>query len=114
MALFHKDVGLPQIDLPKGKFQLDYGNHARQESVQDRFGEIDLPQVIDADSAEVVEVEVERGIVQKILYRFRLDGTRDVCMPVIPRGPRMFVKTVWCNVRGDNHRTLDRSKYSVP
>lgn len=114
MPLYHKEVGIPAINLPKGKYRLDYGSHARQEATQDRFGEIELPEFLDADSAEVIEVEVERGIVQKILYRFKLDGQRDVCMPVIPRTGAMFVKTVWVNLRSDKHKTLDRSKYAKP
>jgi len=115
MPLYHKDIGLPKVSLPTGQFTLDYSSHAREEAVVDRYGNIKLPRVIDTSKAEVIEVETDTsGKVSKVLYRMQLDERRDICMPVIPRGLKLFVKTVWVNLRSDRHKTLDRSKYAKP
>jgi len=111
MALYHKDVFMPPgLKLPTGSMSLNYGGHARMESIADRYGSIKLPNVIDFDNFEPIEVEVnERGKVVKVLYRGSLDNRRDLCIVIIPS--KRFVKTVWVNLKTDKHKTLDTSKY---
>jgi hypothetical protein len=110
--LYHVDVFMPALPLPNGSFSLDYGRHATQESIRDRYGIINPPKYIDTRNAKVIEVETCGGIIQKILYRMPLDATRDVCIVVIPRTRYVwFVKTLWVNLRSDKHKTLRRERY---
>jgi len=110
MALFHKDVFLPKFPLPQGKLALTYSNHAKQESESDKYGEVILPDTLDTEKAQVIEVELDNKGVAKIVYRLPMTDRRDISLAVIP-GRSLFVKTIWLNPRNDNHRTLNRKRY---
>lgn len=88
-----------------------YGDHARFEAQVDRYGKIALPKTLDLSKMKVIEVEVIDGRVTKILFRGSLDATRDLCIVLTSD---MYVKTVWVNLKSDNHRTLNRAKYDLP
>lgn len=112
MDLYHADIRLPDgFVAPVATVEINYGSHARQEAMADRYGLIDLPVRVPLNRMRVIEVGVEAGKVSKILFRGTLDSERDICMVLVPaRGP-WFCKTVWVNLRSDKHATLDRSRY---
>ena len=62
---------------------------------------------------EVVEAEVNHGIVTKIVTRLphRFDNTVDICFAIAFDDDGVHVKTLWLNNRKDNHFTIDESKY---
>jgi hypothetical protein len=114
MALFSPRVYMPAFlatKLPVGNFPLDYGNHAREEQKNDRFGELVLPESLDTSKAEVIEVELIGKDITKVVYRMPMDKYRDISLAVIP-GKKMFVKTVWSNPWNDNHKTLKTGRYA--
>lgn len=86
-----------------------YSKHAVDASMNDRFGTFTLPNVISTQTSEVIEVEVVGGKFHKALFRMSHDDERDVCVVVLLNESR--AKTAWVNLRSDEHRTLDDSKY---
>lgn len=114
MALFTPDVYLPaSLPLPSGVFNLDYGNHAKYKQKKDKFGPLVLPQILDTNKAQIVEVELIGKKITKVVYRMPMDKYRDICLAVIPRNNNlMFVKTVWSNPWNDKHSTLKTERYA--
>lgn len=111
MELFHADIRLPEgFVAPTARVPLRWTRHADEARKNDRYGDIPRFKTATLRRLSVVEVGVENGKVVKILFRGRLDDTRDVCMVLIP-GREWTVKTVWVNERNDAHKTLDRSRY---
>lgn len=114
--LYHKDIGFPEdIHLPRGfspVMDLNYGSHARMEAMQDRYGEIRLPHRIDVRKGQTIEIGVTGKEVTKMVLRFSYDETRDIIIVLMPK--THFVKTVWFNLKTDQHKTLDHSKYADP
>lgn len=108
-GLYHRDLGLP-VTLGFATM-LRYSPHALEEASSDRYGNLDLPKSIGTHEAEVIEVEVRNGKPFKALLRKPYDDRRDICLVVLL--DRGIVKTVWCNLRNDNHHTLDTSKYMM-
>lgn len=112
MDLYHFQVGFPKwFTKPTGVVQPTYGQHSRDEAAKDRYGQLMLPSSVDLAKAQVIELGVEGNKVVKMLLRMPMDATRDLCMVLTNTG---YVKTVWCNLRSDSHRTLDRTKYKNP
>lgn len=56
------------------------------------------------------ECEVVNGKLVKIALRCKYSNTHDLCVVISPRG---LLITCWLNAVDDNHRTLNRSKYSA-
>jgi len=111
MLLYHAQIGFPPwFKAPTHTIKPRYGSHSFSEAQIDRYGRIELPKVIDLSKYKVIEIGIEGTQVVKMLIRGQLDACRDICL--VLSGD--FVKTVWVNMRLDSHRTLDRSKYSVP
>lgn len=106
-GLYHRDVWMP-FTLSFATM-LRYSRHALTEAARDRYGSLSLPQTIGTHEADVIEVEVKNGKPYKALLRREHDAKRDICLVVLLEDG--FVKTVWCNLRTDAHKTLDRSKY---
>ncbi len=71
-----------------------------------------LPTIFDPQIAEVIEIQIERGKIYKILARQPLDTYRDICYAFLVE--TRYIKTVWINLNDDRHATLDRSRYIVP
>lgn len=110
--LYHKDLFVPEIvkkQLPQGKFELSYSEHAMQEC-QDGNGKIVPPKYLDTQYALPFEFEVNDGKLTKVLYKVGYNLVYNLIIVVIP--DRFFVKTLWLNAKTDHHRTLDKSKYS--
>ncbi len=115
--LFHADVWMPsQLApfMPKGSIKLNWSKHAIAALWNDRyaFGTETVPLFVHTNEATPIEVEFDGKAVTKVLYRFRLDNTRDYCVVVIPQTG--VVKTCWINRVLDKHKTLDVSKYVQP
>lgn len=111
--LFHKEVHLPELlTKPVYEGRLRYSAHAQAEASNDRYGQINLPEVFTAANAELIEVEAtlqdNRPEIVKQLWRMPLDAARDLVFSVMPNG---VVRTVWVNLRSDKHSTLNRGRY---
>jgi hypothetical protein len=106
-GLYHRDVWMP-FTLGFATL-LKYSRHALTEAARDRYGSLNLPATIGTHEAEVIEVEIVNGKPHKALLRKAYDAHRDICLVVLL--DTSVVKTVWCNLRTDAHKTLDRSKY---
>lgn len=65
--------------------------------------------------SNVFEIEYCGQFVQKIAVRVPYDEQNDVSI-VLLKDPYLgiIVKTVWGNRKGDNHVTLDKSRYTKP
>ncbi len=111
MKLYHYQVFMPKLKLPVGTMELIYGRHALTSAKNDRYGLIRLPNFLDLTQAKVIEVETDDNKnVVKVVYRTKLDNTRDLCIVVLV--DTCFVKTVWINKANDQHRTLDTQRYN--
>lgn len=111
-VLYHVEIGLPaSFVAPTGVIHPVYSRHAQRAASDDRYGNIDLPEMLPLHLGRVVEVGYINGRCSKILFRFRYDDSLDMCVVLIPG--TWFVKTVWFNERGDLHGTLDRTRYQV-
>jgi hypothetical protein len=109
--LYHYQIYIPSsLKVHYGTLtNLKYSDHAKIAALDDRYGTMILPNSVNTDTAQVIEVETENGIVVKILYRVKYSDTLDMCAAIKVR--EGFVKTVWFNKANDLHKTLDRSKY---
>lgn len=116
--LYHYQIGFPNgLERLRGIFTLSFSNHALRAAADDRYGRIQLPRVLNTDTALLVEAEATpRGKLVKAVYRVRYDDVNDLVLVVnrSERGPGLFVRTVWLNRRVDAHKTLDRRKYAQP
>jgi len=112
MPLYHKDIGFPA----KMKFRAVTGlvpsQHALLASKNDRYGKFEIPTSFDPAEWTVIEIEVNNGALNKIVARKSLDDKRDIVMAFLVQAK--LIKTVWINVRDDEHKTLDKSAYDVP
>lgn len=109
-GLYHKETGLPlnKVSFQMGTVPLRYTRHAEEAARTDRYGFIKLPKFVNTDRAEVVEVEVTYGKIDKVVYRANYSEEADIIL-VIGRGG--VVRTVWLNLKSDKHKTLDKSRY---
>jgi len=113
--LYHVEVFMPKFHFPIGQFKLRYTTHAIKECNSDRYGIVIPPQTLNTEHCSVIEVETgERNEIIKIVYRQRLDANRDIAIAVDVTRQPWTVKTIWVNLRSDNHRTLNKSKYVKP
>lgn len=113
-TLWHSAIRLPAgFKAPTERVEIAYGSHARAEALADRYGMIRLPKSLTLSRFQVIEVGTVAGRVSKILFRGTLDSERDLCIVLIPaeRGP-WRCKTVWVNLKSDQHRTLDVTRYA--
>ena len=124
MSLYHKQVFWPKGVLSKfeGKtWNLKFGTHAKNSCYTDRYGFIIPPMTITFHENDAFEMEVNNGIVVKVVIRQPYTGKThnniqlDVIFVIIPPeiGNIAFVKTLWFNVSTDKHYTLDKTKYST-
>ena len=119
MALYHKDVFMPRRIkglMPSGVKQIVYSGHAISESLNDRYGQLNLPTHLDFTAIELVEILESAGKAIKLVVRHSLDETRHLCLALIPTEDRKvwFAKTVWANLVNDNHETLRKEMYATP
>lgn len=114
--LYHTQLGVPQQvkeQLPFGTFRLTYTNHAKKAAAEDRYGiAYALPSQLNTGKARLIEVEVNNGKIEKLLYRMVISISVHLCVAVIPDGRNWLVKTVWGQAANDNHKTLNVERYA--
>ncbi|MCC5610593.1 hypothetical protein LC612_28540 [Nostoc sp. CHAB 5834] len=109
--LYHSDIHMPAAyRQPIYEGKLRYKEHAIIASKTDRYGSFILPDAFIAKNAVLIETEVDgvrlRAIKQ--VWRQRLDASRDLVLVINWDGS---VRTVWLNLKTDEHRTLNRARY---
>jgi len=112
-TLYHASLCLPPhlVNL-FGRYESELTNHAKQAQKTDRYGKFEFPKFVKVSSDSIVEVETDStGTIIKILVRVEYDVKFDLCLAIIPIGKQARIKTGWLNVRSDNHKTLDVTKY---
>ena len=109
-GLYHKEIRLPKISFRDIEVVLNYSYHAIEAAESDRFGKVELPYSINFNRVELVEVEIHKGRVNKLVVRKHHDSLNDLVLVVLV--DTLKVKTVWLNRKNDNHRTLDARKYN--
>lgn len=112
--VYHVEVFVP-AHLKNSGFvgQLKYSDHALKAAREDKYaklGPVNLPTMFDYRNAKLIEVEVENGRAIKRLCRVSLDDRRDLVLAILSGG---IVKTVWINLKGDKHRSLNKSRYAT-
>lgn len=113
MTLWHADIRLPECAaLPSMRVGLRWSRHAKHAAQTDRYGVIPEFADIPLMPFDVVEVETDGDVVVKWVIRGHFDSERDVVFVLMP-GDVWFVKTVWFNLRSDQHATLDASRYQA-
>ena len=111
-GLYHKDIGLP-IAASKfriGNIPLVYSLHAMFEAKKDRYDVINLPKMLDTNSATVIELEIKNKRINKIVFRVNYSAVFDL---VVVLSSSMYVKTVWLNKKTDQHKTLNKTLYKL-
>ena len=106
-----KAFGLPKMKLADRETILQYSTHAKREALNDKFGVCTFPKTVNFAKVQVVEVEVLDNHITKFVIRGSMDSSRDLLLVVNPDG---FVRTMWINLKSDNHRTLNVNNYSRP
>lgn len=118
--LYHKDLGLPDIQLPERPVLLAYSGHARRAAKNDRYGgDLTrwLPHRLTLGCTTVVEAGFNdrTGRLNHLLVRYNLPGTDlDLVLALCPGRKAWTVKTVWANESDDDHITLDPRRYTHP
>lgn len=103
---YHKDAyGLPNFS--PFKLRLRYSRHA-VERMEDKNIHM-VPHVLDSQDCEIFEIEDTD--LRKYALRTSYNKFEDLCMAVDETG---FVRTVWLNLKTDNHRTLNKQLYNRP
>jgi len=109
-GLYHTEIflPLPETAFKFGMVPLNYSKHARFAALDDRYGQINLPPVLNTDTAKLVEIEVKTGRVVKLVYRAKYNNQFDIVFAIAIGG---YVKTVWLNMRDDVHASLRMKEY---
>jgi DNA polymerase/3'-5' exonuclease PolX len=113
MIIYHYTLGFPKGFNPDvGTIPLKYTRHAVEASQNDKYGPIKLPGALDTGAAKCIEVYLDGGRVQKLVYRMPQLGPCDLVLVVVPDGGAFKVLTVWKNLKSDQHETLQVGKYT--
>lgn len=124
-GLYHREIGIPadaaRAWVAPEFLQMVYSEHALRASEDDRYGRVPLYREMAFAPEELVEVEYRDGKPVKAVFRTPLEDIAGKCSPfdlvivmLPPEGGKVFVKTVWYNLRTDAHRTLRRYLYQQP
>lgn len=113
---YHKDVyAPPELFYSPGVVRLRYSLHALRAAEGDRLGNLSyyLPTVLDFDTAEIVEVELDAsaGHISKRVARLKVLDDLAIVLVVADNGT---VCTVWGNREADRHESLRKRKYVKP
>lgn len=110
------------VFMPKGKllevigrtFTLEYSEHANQESLNDRYGNIQLFKRLTIKEKNVMELSLDDSLnVCKLLIRMAYNAFNEVCYVIVPESDKALVKTCWLCRKNDRHLTLDKSLYET-
>lgn len=124
--LYHPSIFIPEwFTMPVGRAKLKYSRHALYATNNDRYGAIPVFDSIPLSQFTLVELGVRKPkinqlgipakrVVSKIVVRGRFDKTRDLVFVLVPQKDDIYVvKTVWYNLRSDEHKTLDKTRYQI-
>ena len=118
--LYHKDVfwnlkfDIEALELIKTANRLSRHLQEHIASLEEKRGfdlagiEKIINEIKKQESVSCFEVEVEYGKVTKAVIRVEYNSRKDICL-VFRKG---IVITAWLCNKNDNHKTLDKSKYS--
>lgn len=113
--LYHREVFWPaQLDklAPKGCIPLVYTNHAQNAARNDKYGAISLPNFIKSQECNFFECEIENGSI-KFALRMNYNDRCDIILVILKGRSGWTVKTVWLNLKSDNHKTLAKKAYAT-
>ena len=116
--LYHVDVAMPKrvkSKAPKGIQRPTYSGHARKAAQSDRYGLLQLPDLLDMGQSVLVEAEEfsKAAPLTKIVFRVQYNETLDMVVVAIPQPhSQLFIKTVWFNETNDTHKTLDTNRFA--
>lgn len=114
--LYHRDIGFPTVveSLFGKRFTFRFTHHAKWACLNDHYGVITPPAAVVVEKGQVIEADTDGAAVYKIVIRIPHTTDFDLCMAVMPNlNGDSLVKTCWLNRVSDQHRTLDKSKYST-
>lgn len=113
--LYHHRIGFPaNFTAPNREIRVQYGPHPRYAAFN-RWGIPRLPDTLDLSQFQVIEIAMTGNKLDKIVVRSEYNRWDDIIFVLMPLGDGYWrCKTVWLNAKNDNHRKLDRSKYSHP
>lgn len=107
--LYHADVGFPEGWVkPSEMIEVRYSRHAKDRARENR---VPILREVDLDKCQLVEATIENKETKAVVVRLSHDGWRDMCLAISMDG---CVKTVWVNLKTDNHVSLNRAKYTKP
>ena len=118
MALYHRDIYMPeQISNMQKDFTRTYigiTHHATMKA-QQRGINLDKQRSIFSciDGKDIVEAEVQDGVLIKIVVRRPYNFDQDICFVLRYdlQTSCLVLVTVWLNSVDDDHSTLDESVY---
>ena len=112
--LYHAQVFMPEIARSVAFSAMVRATpHARHAATTDRYGAFTLPTVVDTRQGDIVEAKVVDGVVVKVVIRQAYDDAHDIVLVLDPRPSMPVLITAWLNERGDDHGTLDVSRYAT-
>jgi len=115
--LYHREIYMPPRVLAafKAGVRLGFGisAHALKAAKEDRYGEIEIPPAINVFSKDIIEVEMLGGKLVKVVARKEYDATRDAIYAIAVSPAGHMLKTVWANLKTDDHKTLRRHLYQT-
>jgi hypothetical protein len=117
---YNAAVGIPAslvTEVKHWKLQLEWSRHAKDEAISDKYGVLapeDYPREFTGHGWTLVEVEADKlGHAVKVVVRRVADEERSLVLVILRDGPfNGLVKTCWTNLNGDNHSTLDKTKFA--
>ena len=114
--LYHKNLGIPaqlMVVLSGLKVALTFSRHAKMECLHDKRELIFPPLEVNISPSNIVEVDAEGRVINKVLVRFPYSDKSDLLMALIPEPAvnMAHVKTCWLNDVNDNHATLREERY---
>lgn len=111
--LYHKELGFPDTLVLYKSYNrlLNYSLHAIKSAKEDRYGNIDLPNVVTFNKEDIIEVEtIDNTKADRVLIRIPYSDNFDLCVVILL--DNSLVKTVWLNSVNDKHFTLVKEKYT--
>ncbi len=119
MPLYHRDIYLPEspaLSAPTERtWWLTYTRHAKMECIGDyQASIIHPPRSVHFSRSQIIEAEIVRGEVIKLVVRIGYTGTRDLVLVLCGFEPGVSfanVKSIWTNAVGDKHKTLRKELY---
>jgi hypothetical protein len=113
---FHREVGFEPGAIEeiiaglKRLSSLRYTQHAKFETIKDRYSIIPVVKLEDIKPEEIFEYTREGNQIVKFAVRLTgLDRVLDFCYSISLDGN---VITVWANTKEDSHRTLNEGLYT--